>query len=197
MSYSQNNEEAIITDFFNGKTGRFLDIGAYDGKAFSNTMRLAELGWGGVCVEPSPNPLIGLLKHHAERPNIDIVNVALGETAGFMDFHDSGGDAISTLDMAHRQKWEAGWKAKFTKFKIFTVTVPMLLDEVGPDFEFINLDVESLNIQLFRALPLEIMSKVRLICVEHDGHHAEMESIAGRCGYKQIAFNGENIILGR
>lgn len=197
MSYSQNNEEAVITEFFGETKGRFLDIGAYDGKAFSNTMRLAELGWGGVCVEPSPGPFIGLLKHHAERPEIEIVNVALGETAGWATFHDSGGDAISTLDEAHRNKWAAGWNAKFTKFKLFTVTVPMLLDEVGADFEFINLDVESLNWQLFQALPLEIMSKTRLICVEHDGHHVAMEEIAARSGYRQIAFNGENLILAR
>lgn len=197
MNYSQNNEESIILEFFGEKKGRFLDIGAYDGKAFSNTYRLAELGWGGVCVEPSPNSFIGLMRHHENRPDIELFNLCLGETAGFADFHDSGGDAISTLDPAHRQKWEAGWKAKFTKFKVFTVSVPMLLNEIGADFEFINLDVESLNIQLFRALPLEVMNKTRLICVEHDGHHQEMEAIAAKSGYRQIGFNGENLILGR
>ena len=46
--YSQNNEEEIIVAEFERMgvtTGRFLEIGAYDGKGFSNTFRLAQLGW--------------------------------------------------------------------------------------------------------------------------------------------------------
>ncbi len=31
MKYSQNNEQTIISNYFQGKIGRFLDIGAYDG----------------------------------------------------------------------------------------------------------------------------------------------------------------------
>jgi hypothetical protein len=32
--YSQNDEERFIVDFFAGRTGRFLDIGAFDGVRF-------------------------------------------------------------------------------------------------------------------------------------------------------------------
>lgn len=49
--YSQNDEEAFLEKFFTGKTGRFLDIGAYNGIEMSNTRRLLELGWQGVLVE--------------------------------------------------------------------------------------------------------------------------------------------------
>jgi hypothetical protein len=54
MKYSQNNEQEIILNFFNGRIGRYLDIGAFDGVAASNTLALAELGWQGTVIEPSP-----------------------------------------------------------------------------------------------------------------------------------------------
>lgn len=45
--YSQNNEEEVIVNEFTRlgiTTGRFLEIGAWDGKGFSNTFRLSEIG---------------------------------------------------------------------------------------------------------------------------------------------------------
>ena len=45
MNYSQHNEQEIILNFFNGRIGRYLDIGAFDGVDMSNTLALAELGW--------------------------------------------------------------------------------------------------------------------------------------------------------
>ena len=44
--YSQSDEESFILSFFEGgyKGGRFLDIGAHNGRTGSNTLRLAELG---------------------------------------------------------------------------------------------------------------------------------------------------------
>ena len=41
--YSQNQEEQIILDYFNDvKVGHVLDIGANDGKTFSNSLALIE-----------------------------------------------------------------------------------------------------------------------------------------------------------
>ena len=49
--YSQLGEQDIILNYFNGKQGTFLDIGANDGKTFSNSYALSLLGWKGVCVD--------------------------------------------------------------------------------------------------------------------------------------------------
>jgi hypothetical protein len=50
MKYSQNNEQEIILNFFNGRIGRYLDIGAFDGVSMSNTLALVELGWQGTAI---------------------------------------------------------------------------------------------------------------------------------------------------
>jgi FkbM family methyltransferase len=196
--YSQNNEQELITEVFkDSPPGHFLDVGAYDGKTFSNTLRLVELGWTGVCVEPSPNSFEALLKLHGDNPNITLVNCAVARGTGLIKFFDSGGDAVSSSDPAHVEKWTRDGHVKFKPFWLQTLSFENLFEQFGYQFDFINLDVESLNQQLFKCLPLSAMPQLRCICVEHDGHYREMEEIAARSGFTQCGFNGENILLRR
>ena len=199
--FSQNNEEEIILAEFarlGVQTGRFLEIGAWDGKCFSNTYRLAELGWKGVCVEPSPTVFPSLVKNHANNPLISLVNAAVSpHQAKLVEWFDSGGDAISTTSSAHKEKWEKGCKVKFTHFWIFTMPLAELFDNFGFDFDFINIDVESTNLELFRALPWAALKQTKLICVEHDSYQQEMSLLAGQHGFFPTHLNGENLILTR
>ena len=199
--YSQNNEEAIITSEFDrmGITaGRFLDVGAWDGKGFSNTYRLAELGWQGVCVEPSPTVFPGLVKNHAENNKIVLVNAAVTPAAPrLVEWFDSGGDAISTTSPAHRDKWEKGWNVKYSAFWIYAMPLAALFDQFGFNFDFINIDVESTNNELFRALPWAALKHTRVLCVEHDNCQPEMTSIAATHGFHPLHMNGENLIFTR
>ena len=82
MSYSQRGEEAVLLEYFGDSVRRFLDCGAYDGKSFSNTLALVERGWGGVCIEPDPQALEGLVRLHGENPNIVIVPYAISAVDG-------------------------------------------------------------------------------------------------------------------
>ena len=42
---SQNNEEALVKQYFGTKHGTFIDIGANDGITLSNTYAAAQRGW--------------------------------------------------------------------------------------------------------------------------------------------------------
>ena len=197
--YSQNREEEIILSLFSVEksVGHFLDIGAYDGKTFSNTLRLAELGWSGVCVEPSPTVFPALLKLHAPNPNIALVNCAVASTTGFMDFWDSGGDAISTTHQAHKIKWERGHPVTYSKMVIYAISFSDLFRKFGLNFEFINLDVEGVSADLFMLLPLQALERTRCLCVEHDGKMEEIQVRAKQFGFDYVWHSGENIILFR
>lgn len=194
--YSQNNEEKVIIDFFKGKVGRFLDIGAYDGKTFSNTLRLAELGWSGVCVEPSPSCFKAMLPIHGNNERIELVNCAVGLNPGIIEFYDSNGDALSTSSVLHKEKWEKGYGSKYYKFYLNMITPKHLLDRFGYDYDFVNIDVESENFDLFKVFPFEKI-KPRLICVEHDGKFDQMATIMHKMGYGIVDRNGENILFGK
>lgn len=199
MSYSQNREEDIIVQLFNAEraVGHFLDVGAYDGKTFSNTLRLAELGWSGVCVEPSPTVFPALLNVHKNNAKVVVVNAAVAPTNGFIDFFDSGGDAVSTTQTAHKEKWENGYGSKFAKMMVYAITFSDIFRKFGTQFDFINLDVEGVSAELFALLPLQMLERTRCLCVEHDGKIAEIQDRAAQFGFGYVHHNAENVILFR
>lgn len=201
MAYSQNDEEAVIIGLAENaglKQGRFLDIGAYDGKAFSNTMRLVELGWGGVCIEPSPSVFPALLNLHKDNPNVEVIQAAVGVDSALIDFYDSGGDAISTTSFEHMQKWQAGWQGvNYKKFLVYTMPLSVVFRRYGFHFEFINIDVESTNWEIFSELPFDMLTGTRIICVEHDNRISQMAALAAPYGFNVAHSNGENLILSR
>lgn len=197
MSYSQNNEESVILEAFGDRVGNFLDIGAYNGRTFSNTLRLAELGWSGVCVEPSPTAFVGLLSVHQQNAKITLVNAAISLNPGWMTFYDSGGDAVSSASRSHVQKWTVPNGPKFSPFDLMSVSVDQLFARYGVEFDMINLDVEGMNFELFMALPWADLAATKLICVEHDCHHVEMQQHAKNYGFEPLAWNGENLLIVR
>src|SRR5439155_26700748 len=57
LYHSQHAQDRFIDTFLlHGKRdGVFVDVGAYDGVALSNTCYFEkELGWSGICIEPNP-----------------------------------------------------------------------------------------------------------------------------------------------
>lgn len=200
MSYSQNNEEEIIGAELTRMgiaTGHFLDIGAWNGITYSNTYRLVELGWRGVCVEPSPYVFPKLVENLGNNPLIHLVNAAVAIKPKLIPWFDSGGDAISTTSEAHRDKWIASCKVPYKQFWIYVMPLAALFDTFGFDFDFINIDVESTNLELFRALPWPALKTTKLICVEHDLQQLEMSQLAAKYGFSPLSMNGENLILTR
>ena len=75
----QYSEDKLILQHFEGRAGRFLDVGAGDGLVFSNTEPLVRAGWSGVMVEPAPSQLRWLYENHGENPAVTIVPCAVGE----------------------------------------------------------------------------------------------------------------------
>lgn len=197
--YSQNDEEKYILEILGTAPGELLDLGAYDGKTFSNTLRLVELGWKGVCVEPALSVLPALRALHGENPNVQILEVAVTrDFTGKTKFLDSAGDAVSTLSAEHRDKWEKGSSIRFHETEVNAISMPDLFRLLSAfEFEFINLDVEGTNIDLFRLLPFEALTKLRCICVEHDQHDGEIVRLAGAHGFTLRHVNAENVILAR
>lgn len=66
--YSQHQQdEYVYNNFFKDKKdGIFLEIGAYDGVALSNSYFFEkELGWKGICVEPQKNKFDLLVKNRS------------------------------------------------------------------------------------------------------------------------------------
>jgi FkbM family methyltransferase len=200
--YSQNDEEIHIITHLQTSPGRFLDVGAYDGKTFSNTRALAERGWGGILVDPAPIVFPALFNLYKERSDIKCVQVAVtpDEPSRLVPFYDSNGDGVSTLSPDHVAKWSPC--AKFSPMWVQTMGLKALctqLKEMGEDgWEFVNLDVEGLTTELFEAYANTVYNpKLQCICVEHDGNIARCNMIAQGLGLVLVHQTGENVIYAK
>lgn len=194
--YSQNSEQNYIVEHFGQRTGRLLDIGAYDGLTFSNARRLLELGWHGILIEPAPS-VIPKLRANVEcfGDRVEVMTCAVGTADGVIDFYDNAG-AVATTSKAHVAKWRG--QTRFSICSVTQVTPATLLDLIGSQFDFINIDVEGANIDVMRLMPWHrLMPELSMVCVEHDGHKQEIEEMLKDYGFKTIHENRENLILTR
>lgn len=197
MSYSQNSEERSIVDYFNGSVGAFLDIGAFDGATFSNTLRLAENGWTGLAIEPDPHAFCKLLDTYTAHKITDVqcLHAFIGTKTGITKFYGTGGDAVNTSSEDQRAEW--GARVNYRKFYVPVITIDLVLSQFGSEWAMVNVDVEGGNVPLLRTLPLSEM-QTKLICVEHQTRHAEVkEYCAGHGLTEELLTNAENIILAR
>lgn len=204
MGYSQFGEEEIVLDFFSkrptdGKR-HFLDIGAHDGISCSNSKRLAELGWSGACVEPSPLAFAKLLQVHIGNPNIDLVNVGMvPDETRLLKFYESGGLFVGTFDDKHRDEWEGRQHVHYKPIYVVGCTFEMLFDALPGSYHFISIDVEGTNVELFKALTDCGLARIgaELICVEHQGRIDEIVAVAVVQGFAKHAVTEANVLLAR
>ncbi len=194
MSYSQNDEEQHIARIVGDQVGRYLDIGAYNPKAFSNTRALYERGWGGVMVEAAPGPFLDLLIEYGNCVRIELVCAAVATESSLVKFYHSEA-GVATSNEPHYQKWRDAVKFE-GDFWTPGVTLSSLLAKFGREFDFVNIDVEGGSADLF-LWALRLRLRPKCFCVEHDARHEELTRVALLHGYCREHMNGENVIFAR
>lgn len=182
--YSQENEEQLILDYFGDTKGRFLDLGAYDGKTFSNTRALAEKGWKGTLVEASPQCFVQLQKLYAGQEGYSLVCCCLLPKRGLVHFWDCGG-ANASASQEHVDKWKA--QTHFEPIYLSSVTVDdILLLKPGP-YDFISLDIEGYSEDVAMTLAPRLKEfGVKMICVECENRPDTIREVMLQFGYKQV-----------
>jgi FkbM family methyltransferase len=197
--YTQNQEEKYITEYFKDFKGTLLDVGANDGKTFSNSLKLIELGWKAYLVEPSKKAFDILSKLHGGNPNVECVPVAIGksnmkavlEESGWHLHHKSDVALLSTLVPEEKKKWN---KVQFEKQECEVMDYKTFTDLVGwQAFDFISIDCEGMDWDVLSQIDL---SQTKMLCVEHNGN--ETEKYIDYCkgfGMRLIYKNAENIIM--
>lgn len=198
MSYSQNGEDKIILEYFQGHTGTLIDIGANDGVTLSNSRALIELGWSGIMVEPAESAFTKLDNLYKDSKTVNCINCAINSQPGRAVFHESGqhlgtGDTalLSTLEAGEVTRW--GNSAKFTETEVEVITIQQLFDLCPGPYDFISIDAEGVDYAILSQIDL---TNVSCVCVEHNG--VEIEKYIQYCegfGMRELHRNGENLIM--
>lgn len=204
MSYTQNNEESFILEYFNGAAGTLLDIGANDGKTLSNSLALVERGWVGTFVEASPKAWDRLRNLYGFGGPLQIINVAVGSYDGEIEFNESG-ELLGTGDIAlvssTRQDEMDRWVSlnmPFNKVTVPCVTFKTLLERsLYSQFDFLTIDIEGMEPEVVPQIDFTSLG-IRMAIVEWNGKFADLyDGILINHGLKLIHTNAENRIYVR
>jgi len=188
--FSQNNEQRFILDFFKGenpKKNKFLDVGANDGKTFSNTHALALLGWNGVCVEPTNTAFLRLQKLYGDNKNIKCINAGISNVTDVVDIHESlnwnNSEAtigiLSTLNSENKNRF-SGMNWKLSEIILYTFEDLEKFYGLEEDsYDFINIDVEGHELIVLDEIE-SVLKKCRLICIERTENQSNNQKILNK-----------------
>jgi hypothetical protein len=197
MSYSQNNEEAVLLDYFGDKAdGTFLEIGAFHPTRHSNTRALIERGWSGVMVEMSPYGLVDLIESYKDNPRIRIVagavtiNAQPPASVWLMPKDAENDGAISTTETWHRDKWAGRVSGKHIVMIAATISMTELMRILPPQIDLVSIDTEGTSAQIASAFDFDRFG-VKAVVLEHDG----AQEIAMPASFRVAAINTENVIF--
>ena len=186
--------------------GFYVDVGAHDGRASSNTFHLENNGWSGILVEPIITNYFKLFVNR-RRENNQFVNAACVSTnykanslemiyCDLMSFAPS----ISEVDSEH-------WLDSSLQFmnphehqiKVFVParTLVSILDEyMAPEIiDFLSIDVEGSELGVLDGLDL-YKYQVKVACIE-TGNPEKVLSIFDERNYENIGYINGNLILKR
>ncbi|MGQ0484084.1 MAG: FkbM family methyltransferase [Hyphomicrobiales bacterium] len=149
ISYAQNFEDVMLWRALKHvRNGFYIDVGAQDPIADSVSQAFYSHGWRGVHVEPVE---AYAEKLRSARPDETVVQAAISERLGGVDFFVVAGTGMSTADAAiaesHRK---AGYEV--TNATVESMTLSLLLDRYAKqDVHWLKIDVEGFELEVIRS----------------------------------------------
>lgn len=207
MNYSQNQEQRYILEACSALSahnvvGTFLDIGAADGKTFSNTRKLAELGFEGVCIEPSPKMFVQLMDLYKDNPKVKTVFGAVSDANRLASF-EACADFVSTFNTTESQRRDtAMWSntgVVFQPIYVPTITVKDIFETFGNSYHVISIDTEGHDLIILDALiSANELKGTNCVCVEYRPEtRNEIHGRLARLGFNEVYCSGENLVMSR
>ncbi|TCU13175.1 FkbM family methyltransferase [Rhizobium sullae] len=189
-SYSQIQQDRWVIDELNGKRdGFFVEVGAYDGKHFSNTYMLEkEYSWTGIVAEP--NPLFSdTIREVRSGPLCTSPVDATTGRAVKMRFVSAAPALSGMAQLAHKDLHTKARRKEGVEIVQTTISLNDLLSQnnAPADIDFISIDTEGNEPGIMSTFDFSRYS-VRLFSIEHN--HTEADAKLDRIilpkGYERV-----------
>jgi len=193
--FTQTDEQPVILrELDDIPNGKFLDIGAYDGKALSNTRALALSGWSGTLVEPNPRLFMNLLQIYGQDSRFTLVNAAMSDKSGLARFFLDGTNEQYCSSIAPNAKDLFPLTPYPMSYLVSTIT-PKDLEET---YDFVSIDTEGFDLPILKAMR-GTLDSTRLICIEYNQERSYDATIGELRlqGFEQVHKSRENILARR
>jgi FkbM family methyltransferase len=173
--YSQfKQDEVLYNNFFkNIKNGYFVDIGAFDGVIYSNSLFFEELGWDGICIEPNPEKF-KILK---SKRTCECVECAISDKKEFTEFFQIKDEGTSTLSGLVNEFSEQAIKRINDNlnddqcFDYITVECKLFEDVVkNTNIDYLSLDTEGNELKILKSIDFEKYN-IKIMTVENNDYN--------------------------
>ena len=166
-TYSMDEEDLFINNFFKNKIGLYVDVGAYHPLELSNTFLLHKRKWKGVNIDINP---LSIDYFNFLRPNDINLNLGVAKkNSTKMMYFQKNKSPLNTLNLNHAKKV---FSNKFNQKKIKTKTLTTILDKTefkGKEIDFLNIDTEGNDLEVLQSLDFKKYIP-KLICIELIDH---------------------------
>ena len=202
--YSQFGQDKWIHEnlFKDKNDGFFVEIGADDGIDKSNTKFFEELGWSGICIEPSPRRYNFL----SENRNCICENVAISNTNKTVDFMDISGygkglsGIINNYSPMHEHRIKQEIKHAKNKgyeiIKVACVTLNSILIKHNiTHVDFLSIDTEGSELDALNGIDFSSV-QIKSITIENNYKDQSIDDFLTNKGYKKImSLNVDDIYI--
>ena len=186
----------LSSEYFQGKPGIYIDVGASHPFIISNTYLLYKHGWWGVTVEPIPY----LFKRQKKyRPRDIALNMALGSEAGYLTFFQMIPSVLSTFDKKTAEDLMRNGEVLRSKNHIKVMTLAELYrkDLAGRKVNLLSVDVEGFDLKVLKGNDWSLMSPELVICETDPGNVNKVDDYMNSVGYRIMKQLGCNRIYQR
>jgi len=188
---SQNGQDQWVVNYFKKQCGSmitggfFVDVGAYDGRMYSNTALMEhEYLWDGLCYEPDPEVFLLLI----QRRECACINKAVSNYNGAAPFQ-----------INHDRTWSGllGYARELQHKPVLdTITVPVvtLADEFAErgieHIDYLSIDAEGADLNVLHGIDFD---KVEITVISVEVNKADdkaIHSLLSDAGYTKAAMVG-------
>ena len=196
----------FVLHFFNNlKNGVFVDIGAYDGVACSNTFVLEkELGWKGICVEPNPEMHLECIKNRL-CPTVNSVISNSTKQINFRRVSGAGASLSCVLEAANEDHLNRidfeieNQGGTYEDIPLQTTTLNFIFTELinssifknisAPRFiHYLSIDAEGSEYEILKSADFNIFN-IPLISIEFDHKNPRESDILAMDFLKENNYN--------
>ena len=185
----------LFERYFSTAPGTFIEVGAYDGVTFSNTIGLVRRGWKGLLVEPDPALFHTCKNNLIDYPKCEVINVAISAKEMKAKLYRQG--PLSTLSHQLHEKYQtldwASIESDRGETEVTCITLDSLLHyhEIKPNFDLLVVDVEGHETQVFEGFALEFW-KPQMIILELADLHPDFPELESICIQLKMKIESQN-----
>lgn len=177
----------------------YVEVGALDGRRFSNSYTFEQLGWNGICIEAHPEYYEHTVRN---RPNATVVHAACSDSnEDHITFHANHRGTLSSVEPLDENMLKDRFGEYFGGYEPIKVparTLTSILKEANAprNISMLSIDVEGHEMQVLRGIDFN-QYNFRLIFVEamEEEEAAITEAFMMGRGYQYARQIGGNLIF--